>query len=213
MFHGTYLGEASRPEHLPYVRAGFAVVAYEIDGIAPEREHLTYADFKEPAIEFRDAKAGLVNAQTAISYATAKVPQIDLTKLFTAGHSSAATLSILVAENDSRIKACVAYAPVTDIVKDLGSDVNILEKMIPGYRNFLIQSSPITYAEKLKYPIFLFYAKDDSVVPIEQSIDFAEKVKQINSSVTLISADNGNHYNSMIKEGVPQAIEWLKKLR
>src|SRR5262245_43535413 len=32
LFHGMSLGQGSVAEHLPYVRAGFVVVAYDIDG-------------------------------------------------------------------------------------------------------------------------------------------------------------------------------------
>ena len=35
---GMDLGDGDRPEHLPYVRSGFAVLAYELDGMLPEDE-------------------------------------------------------------------------------------------------------------------------------------------------------------------------------
>jgi len=33
-----------------------------------------------------------------------------------------------------------------------------------------------------------------------------------NSRVTLVKTATGGHYNSMIREGVPKAIAWLKAL-
>ena len=58
----------------------------------------------------------------------------------------------------------------------------------------------------------MFHSSDDKTLPIAQSAAFVEEVKKVNSNVTFVQADHGGHYTSMIKEGVPKAIEWLKAL-
>jgi len=211
MFDGASLGDGDRAEHLPYVRAGYAVVAYEVDGDQPP--HPTDQQIVDSAQAFKDADAGIANARSAIDYALAKVPQIDPKRLYSAGHSSAATLSLLVAEYDPRIAACIAYAPVCDVPKHLGEKfITAFEAVIPGYREFMTLSSPSSHTEKLRCPLFLFHADDDSVVKAEDVDAFAALVKQTNSNVTYTTVSNGNHYESMISQGIPDALEWLGKL-
>jgi dipeptidyl aminopeptidase/acylaminoacyl peptidase len=88
----------------------------------------------------------------------------------------------------------------------------VLERAIPGFAEFIRFSSPKTHVDKLKCPVFLFHAQDDNVVPYQQSAEFAERLKNVNQQVTFVSTPQGGHYDSMIREGVPKAIDWLKKL-
>ena len=54
-------------------------------------------------------QAGLANARTALEFALAKVPKLDAKRIYVAGHSSAATLALLFASHEPRIKACAAW--------------------------------------------------------------------------------------------------------
>ena len=212
LFHGNALGEGDRPEHLPYVRAGFAVVAYELDGPVGDDES---ADaLLAAALLFKKAEAGLVNARAALDYALANIPNIDPARIYTAGHSSAATTSLHVAEREPRIKACVAYAPVTNVEKYLGEKALAgLSSVMPDYREFIKRTSPHAGVENLRCPLFLFHAEDDENVPIAESVEFAGEVSKHNPNVTFVRAAEGGHYDSMLHEGVPKAIEWLKALK
>ena len=212
LFHGNTLGSGDRPEHLPYVRAGFAVVAYEVDGPLaddPSEEAMLVA-----ARDFKNAEAGLVNASAALDYALAKIPQIDPGRIFTAGHSSAGTTSLLVAEREPRVRACVAYAPVSNVEKFLGQNVVAsLSAVMPDYPEFLKRTSPHAGFKNLRCPLFLFHAEDDGNVAIAESEEFAEEVGKSNASVTFVRAAKGGHYDAMLNEGIPKAISWLKGLK
>src|SRR5207249_2157891 len=162
LFAGMDLGEGDRPEHFPYAKAGFAVASFEIDGNVPDGA--PDAAVLKGAREFRAADAGLANAKVALGFILAKVPNIDPNRIYVAGHSSAGTLALLVAEHEPRIKACVAFAPCTDLETRLRPVTPRLEKAIPGYKDFIRTSSPKTNADKLKCPVFLFHAKDDNNV-------------------------------------------------
>jgi acetyl esterase/lipase len=211
---GMDLTEGDRAEHLPYVRAGYVVVSYEIDGRLPNRNKATQREIIVAATTFKAAKAGVLNARTALDFALEKVPEIDSHHLYSAGHSSAATLSLLVASSDPRIKGCAAFAPVTDVEGRIGRRAILeLSVSIPGYDEFMKASSPMTQTEALKCPVFLFHARDDTSVPFSESVRFAEALKQTNSRVTFAEVAEGDHYDSMIKEGIPRAIEWFGKLR
>lgn len=208
LIDGMSLGEGDRKEQIPYVKAGFAVISYDIDG---EAKDASEASLIKAAKAFKNSNAGLVNQKNALDYALAKFPIIDTEKIFIAGHSSAATHALLVSANEPRVKGVVAYAPATDIEKFIGVDLKDSDKDVPGFSKFILQSSPINITSKIKVPVFLFHAKDDSTVSNEMIEEFVEKLKQTNPNVTFIQVESGNHFGSMIKEGIPKGIEWLNK--
>jgi dipeptidyl aminopeptidase/acylaminoacyl peptidase len=210
LYLGMDLGDGDRPEHLPYVKAGFAVVSYELDGHVPNAEAAGDAKIIAGAKAFKNARAGLSNARAALDFALEKVPMIDPERIYAAGHSSAATLALLVASDDSRIKACVAFAPCTNVPRRLAPAMAVLSKQVPGFSNFVKESSPNTHAAKIKCPVFLFHARDDRNVALNETEEFSDQLKKTNSQVTLVIAESGGHYDSMVKQGIPQAIEWLK---
>jgi dipeptidyl aminopeptidase/acylaminoacyl peptidase len=212
LFAGMELGEGDRAEHYPYVRAGFAVASFDLDGHVPDSERANNAALLKAAQEFRDAQAGLVNAGAALDFILAKVPNINPDQVYIAGHSSAATLALLVAEQEPRIKACAAFAPITDVEARLAEVAPQLDRALPGYREFLQTSSPKTHAETLKCPVLLFHADDDENVPVNQCTDFAAQLKKANPHVTLVSTPKGGHYDSMIREGIPKAIAWFRQI-
>jgi dienelactone hydrolase len=213
---GTDLDQQKYPEHLPYVREGFAVVAYDTDGEVANRDDVSYEQVAVAAKAFRNADAGVLNARHAIDYVLKMVPGIDPKRLYSAGHSSAGRIALLVAESDPRIAACVAYAPVTDperrvqmIAPDAG---RYLEANVAGFPEFLVRSSPVRQMGRLRCPTFVFHAVDDTTIDIAESEAFVAALQKTNPRVTFVRGTHGDHFDSMIEEGVPQAIAWLKEL-
>jgi dipeptidyl aminopeptidase/acylaminoacyl peptidase len=213
---GADLDRQRHPEHLPYVRAGFAVVAYDVDGALANPNDVTYEQVQEAATAFKNAEAGMVNARHAIDYVLKMVPEVDAARLYSAGHSSAGRLSLLLAESDPRIAACVAYAPVTDVerrVREIVPDAGrYLEANLPGFHDFLVASSPIRQVARLRCPVFLFHSAEDQRIDIAESETFFAALRKTNPRATFVRATQGDHYESMIDEGVPKAIEWLRAL-
>ena len=211
MFHGMDLGDSDRPEHLPYVRAGFAIVAYELSGSIPQTASSEEA--LAAARAFKEARAGVADASAALDFVLAQVPQIDPARIYTAGHSSAATTALLVAENEPRIKACVAFAPVCDLRARLGERlVGVLTRSISGYDAFVTQSSPAANLTRLRCPVFLFHADDDTNVPTSEVAACAAELARSNPHVSFVRVPAGDHYQSMIREGIPLAIQWFNRL-
>ena len=213
---GPDLDRQQHPEHLPYVHAGFVVVAYDTAGELPNGDDVTYEQVQAAATAFRDAEAGMVNARHAIDYVLKTVPEVDPKRLYSAGHSSAGRLSLLLAESDPRIAACVAYAPVTDpeqrAWKIAAEPAQYLEANVSGFRAFLKRTSPIHNAGQLRCPVFLYHAEDDTLIPIRETEQFVESLKKTNPQVTFVRGASGDHYDSMIEEGLPKAIAWLRQL-
>lgn len=209
LISGMRLGSGDRPEHLPYVKAGFAVVAFELDGPLDNRHNASDLDVRRAYLKFSAAKAGLVNARNAIEFVLQRVPEVDPDRICAAGHSSAATFALLLAEHEPRISACVAYAPAVDALGRWGDAADDLADVLPGSIEFLKRSSPITHAEHLDCPVFLFHARDDSNTRVEESIRLADKLRRLGKDVTLVTVPTGGHYDSMIDEGIPRGIQWL----
>ncbi len=209
LFAGMELAEGDRAEHYPYVHAGFAVGSFEIDGHVPR--DAPDAVILKGARDFRDAKAGLNNARAALDFLLAKTPDVDADRIFIAGHSSAATLALLVAAHEPRIKGCASYCGVCDVETLIAPDLRELERDIPGYRDFIRFSSPKTHVEKLKCPVFLFHAQDDENTPVSESRKFANLLKKTNADVTLDTSARGGHYQAMINAGIPRGIAWMQK--
>jgi dienelactone hydrolase len=210
-FFGMNLASGDQKEHLPYVRAGFAVVAYSLSGHVANPTN--NAQVSEGIRAFMQADGGLLNARTALDYALARVGKIDPERVYAAGHSSAATLALLVAEHDPRIKACVAYAPVTDVPARLGPQtIDQVSRQIGGFKEFVERISPRTHLEKLLCPVFLFHARNDKTVPVAQSVTFFNELKKTNPKVKLVEPPTGDHYPGMLRQGIPLAIGWLKAL-
>jgi dipeptidyl aminopeptidase/acylaminoacyl peptidase len=211
LVHGMNLGPGDQAEHLPYVRAGFAVVAYSLSG--PVQDGRNEAQLMDGIRAFMQADGGLVNARTALDYALARMGKIDPERVYAAGHSSAATLALLVAANDPRVKGCVAYAPVTDLPARLGAQtIDRVSRQVGGFKEFVERSSPRAHLAQLRCPVFLYHARNDKNVPVAQSVTFANELKRTNPKVKLVTPPTGDHYPGMLKQGIPLAIAWLKGL-
>jgi dipeptidyl aminopeptidase/acylaminoacyl peptidase len=210
---GTDLSLQKHPEHLPYVRAGFAVVAYDTDGEVAGLADMSHEQLLSGATAFKNAEAGMVNARHAIDYVLKMVPAVDPRRLYSAGHSSAGRQALLLAESDPRIAACVAYAPVTDVEERVTPKAGwYLASHIAGFEEFLKRTSPLRNAAALHCPLFLFHAETDQRIPIADSVAFIETLKKTNAHVTFVRGAHGDHHSSMIEEGIPQAIPWLQQL-
>ena len=220
MLHGIGLGDGDRPEHWPYARAGLMVVAYEIDGTLPAADangKMPLRDYLKAVQAFKRAKAGVLNAQAAIDYAMKYLP-VEPRRLFVAGHSSAATLALQVAQNEPRIAACAAYAPICDfeLAAREGSVVSWAmedDKYVPYFSDFIKSMSPQRNAARLRCPLFLFHAANDSRVSTAEVNSFTAAVRRTNRQVTQVNLPQGDHYTPMIREGIPRAIAWFRSLK
>ncbi|MBL8852320.1 MAG: prolyl oligopeptidase family serine peptidase [Planctomycetaceae bacterium] len=201
-------------ETLPYAEAGMVVVFYSLDGGAPDTETIDER-FRDAYLRFRRARAGVINGRNALDYVLKTLPQVDPQRIFSAGHSSAATHSLLLAAHEPRLRGCLAYAPATDVEERLKemTDQPGVSFVFPGVEDFVHQSSPKTHAARINCPVFLFHARDDSNEPFETTEAFAGLLQSSGKNCTFSIAESGDHYNSMIEEGIPRGIEWLSTMQ
>lgn len=198
-------------ETLPYAEAGLVVVNYSLDGFVEDDnddEEIT-AGYDS----FRAAGAGLVNARNALALIREKLPMVDQTRIYSAGHSSAGTLSLLNAAHFPELAGAISYAPAIDLEVHFSEllDTPFIGMTFSSIRGFVKKYSPITHASKVKIPVFLFYARDDSMVSFEEGRNYRFAVEDSGGEVTLQTVSSGGHYRSMINEGIPAAIEWIQQ--
>ncbi len=208
---GMRLASDDQAEHLPYVRAGYEVVAYDISGATPADKS---AERTAAAIRlFAKRQVGVANGQAAIDYAIKNL-HVDPLRLYAAGHSSAGTLALELASTDMRVRGCIAYAPVTDVpaflAGTLGDEVRF---DAPEALGPLQRYSPSARLEGLKCPVMLFTSADDDTVSPDSVKEYAAELRKTNRNVDLVTAPSGGHYNAMISKGIPAGIEWLGRDR
>ncbi len=209
LVHGMKLGADDVSAFVPWAEGGFAVVAYELDG--PVKNKKNDAEVTKAMREFKKAEAGVGNAHKAMNLCLQKLPDIiDANRFYTAGHSSAGTLALLLASKDPRIKGCVAFAPCTDVVKAYSSAFKLFDSVIPGESAFLRDSSPLVHTAQLKCPTLVYHAQDDSNVPITESVAYVTKLKKTNPRVGFYRARSGDHSLSMGE--LRYGVDWLKLL-
>lgn len=203
-------GKGNPPEILPYVKAGYTVVAYSMDGNV-DLEKATNKTINEGINSFSSAHYGVDNVKAAIDYALANVPNIDKNRIFIAGHSSAGTVALLASENEPRIKACIAYAPAVDLHRRYDKDVfGEIDKAYPDFDQILTEASPITNINLINCPVFVFHADDDSKV---STAEINSLISKMTVKPTYVHVKEGEHYGSMINEGIPQGIHWLSQFK
>lgn len=200
------------PEHEPYVRAGFAVITFSIDGNLWRREQSSNIEFKMAYEAFRKSQAGLANCVHAFLETQAVIPGIDKNNIFIAGHSSAGTLSLLFAEHYPQVKGCLAYAPSVNLEQNFKPYITEFRPLLPGVDNFIKQSSPDTHLSSLTCPVFLFHARNDQVTIFAETEKFVRQLKAQGTDVEFVTSNGADHYQTMIDEGLPKGIEWIKKI-
>lgn len=204
-------------ETLPYAEAGMVVIFYSLDGPEVEEDPRKMAASPSGVIlsyqKFRAAEAGVVNGRNAIDYVLKNLPQVDPNQIYSAGHSSAGTLSLLLAAHEPRLAGAIAYAPCSNVQLRLAELTKVpgIDQIYPGIKQFLKESSPINCAEQIDTPVFLFHARDDSNVYFSESQTFSRVLAQAGVNLTFETTETGDHYDSMIDEGVPRGIEWIRK--
>jgi dienelactone hydrolase len=66
------------------------------------------------------------------------------------------------------------------------------------------------HAARIKVPVFVFGARDDDKVTSEEWRNFGRAVTDAGGEAEVKTVATGGHYQSMIDEGIPAGIEWIR---
>jgi dienelactone hydrolase len=209
VFTGMGIADGDDAELIPYAKAGFVAIGYETDG---EWADELVTGLTNGFAKYRKSQAGLINARNAIDYSLKSLPEIDPKRIYAVGHSSAGRQAFLLAAIDPRIKACVSFNGVLDVIADVQQGPQEAFRFLPGDAlQFLSASSPRSWESKISCPVLLFHTTDDQVVSVERAKTAAARLQGLGKQVKLVTMP-GNHYEPMINRGIPVAIEWLQGL-
>jgi dipeptidyl aminopeptidase/acylaminoacyl peptidase len=125
----------------------------------------------------------------------AALPGVNPDSIGVLGFSLGGQVALLSGARSNRIKAIVAYFPITDIQrwKDTTSNAGIRNFYVPlvcgtGYAN-----SPVHVAEQIHAPVLLIHGDRDTEVPTEQSLRMQEALRKADRPVELLVIAGGDH--------------------
>lgn len=95
-------------------------------------------------------------------------------------------------------KCAISHAGISNISKVLGSytywgNKDTMRENMGSDQDQLINATPVKDVEKIKAPILLIHASDDSYVRVQQSQMMAEELKRLNKTYEYIELEGGSH--------------------
>jgi dipeptidyl aminopeptidase/acylaminoacyl peptidase len=125
----------------------------------------------------------------------ATLPGVNADSIGVLGFSLGGQVALLSGARSSRIKAIVAYFPITDIHRwrDTTSNRGIRYFYVPLVCGTSDQNSPVHVAEQIHAPVLLIHGDRDTEVPTEQSMEMRDALRKVNRHVELLVIDGGNH--------------------
>jgi dipeptidyl aminopeptidase/acylaminoacyl peptidase len=125
----------------------------------------------------------------------ARLPGVNADSIGVLGFSLGGQVALLAGARSSRIKAIVAYFPITDIERwrDTTSNTGIRDFYVPQVCAAGRSNSPVNSANKIRAPILLIHGDRDTWVPTEQSLRMREALQKANRYVELLVIGGGDH--------------------
>ena len=133
------------------------------------------------------------------------IPEANANNIFVYGHSMGGDISLMVAENNNKIKSMVLWAPaVTTYPKNMvfftkrhGDGLNKPERQkelagligIYGVESF----SSFSNVDKIEIPVMIQQSINDESVPYEWGQQLTERFKSLGKEVIFYSYTNDNH--------------------
>src|SRR5262247_1774249 len=125
----------------------------------------------------------------------ATLPGVDAESIGVLGFSLGGQVALLSGTRSIRIKAIVAYFPITDIQRwgDTTSNAGIRYFYVPLVCGSGRSNSPVHVAEQIRAPVLLIHGDHDTEVPSEQSLGMREALRKANRHVELLIISGGDH--------------------
>ena len=166
---------------------------------------------------------------------TRAYPEVDQSRIGALGFSEGAVLSLLMAAHEpDRIKAVVAYYPITDFPHwydgkrsgpfswfmfelarwQLRVEAGAKDK--DDFERMMRLASPLYMAEFVRAPVLLIHGADDQMALLEESERMAERLKASSDTTELLVVpDAGRLFNFHEKQQASvawnAALEWLDR--
>jgi dipeptidyl aminopeptidase/acylaminoacyl peptidase len=125
----------------------------------------------------------------------ATLPGVNSDSIGVVGFSLGGQVALLSGARSGRIKAIVAYFPITDVQrwKDTTSNAGIRNFYVPLVCGTSRSNSPVHVAEQIRAPVLLIHGDRDTEVPTEQSLRMRAALQKANRHVELLIIGEGGH--------------------
>jgi dienelactone hydrolase len=167
--------------------------------------------------------------------ATRAYPEVDQSRIGTLGFSEGAVVSLLMAEHDpDRIKAVVAYYPITDFQRwYAGERSGFFDRILfalarwqfrvesraandEDFQTMLQMASPLNASEAIRSPVLFVHGDKDTMVPLEESERMAARLKAAGATAeVLVVPDAKRFFNFRQPQQATQAwqatVAWLDR--
>jgi dienelactone hydrolase len=172
---------------------------------------------------------------TLIMDATLAYPEVDQARIGALGFSEGAVVSLLMAANEpDRLKAVVAYYPITDFPywyagKRSGLSDRIMFALAKwqlrdesgthddeALQSSLRLASPIYMAEFVKAPVLFVHGARDTMLPLEESQRMADKIKAAGGTAEVMVIPEGGrlfnfHDRGQATTAWQATVDWLDR--
>jgi dipeptidyl aminopeptidase/acylaminoacyl peptidase len=172
---------------------------------------------------------------TLIIDAAAAHAEVDRSRIAALGFSEGAVVSLLMAGHDpDRIKAVVAYYPITDFPHwYAGERSGLFSRIVfalgrwqmrdesgaeneDDFQAMLRLASPLPLAEFIRAPVLFVHGEDDTLLPVEESLRMAERLKASGATAeVLVVPDAGRLFNFRQPQQATEAwdatLAWLDR--
>jgi dienelactone hydrolase len=199
-------------------------------GVAADYERLIDGAYERNVFAWRSGAD-----VTAALDAVVRAPCVDARRVGLLGFSQGAVLSLLIAARaPGRVRAVVAYYPVTDFPRWLDrkrddivergafSVVRWFFRRESGaesearFREILVAASPYYAAGDIDAPVLLVHGDRDAIAPLEESQRMATRLAELGKRVELLAVPGGVHiFNFRQKDLAATAweatVRWLDR--
>jgi dienelactone hydrolase len=172
---------------------------------------------------------------TLILDAASKYPEVDKKRIGLLGFSEGAVVNLLIAEHDpDRIKAVVAYYPITDFPYwYAGKRSGLFDRILFALAKWQLRveslaandedlqtmmhlASPLNASEAISAPVLFVVGEKDALLPVEESERMAKRLKAAGvTSEVLVVPDGKRFFNFRQPEQATQAwqatVAWLDR--
>ena len=208
---GGRLGSEDLDQLLLFARSGVAAAAFDVPGAWVEGSSPSMVQAEMERYMADDG--GLRTARQVLDVVLARLPEADPARLWVLGEGAAGTLALRLAGRDARIKAVVAFDPVSDMLALAGmEELAPAFQASPGLKDFLRKQSLQEALDRLRCPVLLFHDAFRHEKNFEDIDHLYLEALRLQKDVSMIDTLNVDPAHAGLASRTSRSLRWLESL-